>query len=143
MDVYCLSKFKGEKGFTLVELLIVIIVLAVLVGLSARTFTFLTNRVMETATEAEMSNITKALQIYVTVQNIYPAEDDFPEALEVSGIMEMVPELDKWENPYQYSSIAGISYTLESYGIDRVDGGSDDIVYINGILIEDGAYPNQ
>lgn len=143
MDVYYLSKFKGEKGFTLVELLIVIIVLAVLVGLSARTFTFLTNRVMETATEAEMSNITKALQIYVTVQNIYPAEDDFPEALEVSGIMEMVPELDKWENPYQYSSIAGISYTLESYGIDRVDGGSDDIVYINGILIEDGAYPNQ
>ena len=142
MNVYFFSKFKKEKGFTLAELLIVIIVVAVLTGLAVRTFMFLTDRVRETTTEVEMGNITKALQIYVAVQNIYPAEADFPEALEVAGIMDNVPEFDTWENPYQYSSIAGITYTFESYGIDRVDGGGDDIVYINGVMIEDGAYPN-
>ncbi len=143
MDVYYFRTFKKEKGFTLVELLIIVVVVAVLMGLSIQTFTLLKDRARETATETEMGNITKALQIYVTVLSIYPAEGDFPEALEVAGIMENVPESDIWENLYQYSSIAGITYTLESFGIDQVDGGGDDIVYINGIMIEDGAYPNK
>jgi len=143
MDVYYFRKFKKEKGFTLVELLIIVVVVAVLMGLSIQTFTLLKDRARETATETEMGNITKALQIYVTVLSIYPAEGDFPEALEVAGIMKNVPESDIWENLYQYSSIAGITYTLESFGIDQVDGGGDDIVYINGIMIEDGAYPNK
>jgi general secretion pathway protein G len=143
MDVYYFRTFKKEKGFTLVELLIIVVVVAVLMGLSIQTFSLLKDRARETATETEMGNITKALQIYVTVLSIYPAEGDFPEALEVAGIMENVPESDIWENLYQYSSIAGITYTLESFGIDQVDGGGDDIVYINGIMIEDGAYPNK
>jgi general secretion pathway protein G len=143
MDVYYFRTFKKEKGFTLVELLIIVVVVAVLMGLSIQTFALLKDRARETATETEMGNITKALQIYVTVLSIYPAEGDFPEALEVAGIMENVPESDIWENLYQYSSIAGITYTLESFGIDQVDGGGDDIVYINGIMIEDGAYPNK
>lgn len=143
MDVYYFRTFKKEKGFTLVELLIIVVVVAVLMGLSIQTFTLLKDRARETATETEMGNITKALQIYVTVLSIYPAEGDFPEALEVAGIMKNVPESDIWENLYQYSSIAGITYTLESFGIDQVDGGGDDIVYINGIMIEDGAYPNK
>jgi general secretion pathway protein G len=143
MDVYYFRTFKKEKGFTLVELLIIVVVVAVLMGLSIQTFALLKDRARETATETEMGNITKALQIYVTVLSIYPAEGDFPEALEVAGIMKNVPESDSWENLYQYSSIAGITYTLESFGIDQVDGGGDDIVYINGIMIEDGAYPNK
>lgn len=143
MDVYYFRKFKKEKGFTLVELLIIVVVVAVLMGLSIQTFTLLKDRARETATETEMGSITKALQIYVTVLSIYPSEGDFPEALEVAGIMDNVPESDSWENLYQYSSIAGITYTLESFGIDQVDGGGDDIVYINGIMIEDGAYPNK
>jgi general secretion pathway protein G len=142
MDVYYFRRFKKEKGFTLVELLIIVIVIAVLMGISIQTFTILKDRARETTVEAEMNNITKALQIYVTISSSYPAESDFPEALELAGILENVPEFDIWENPYQYSSIAGINYTLESYGINHVDGGGDDIVYINGIMIEDGAYPN-
>ena len=142
MDVYYFRKFKKEKGFTLVELLIIITVVAVLMGLSVRTFAFITDRARETAAEAEMSNITKALQIYVTVNDNYPTEADFPDALEVAGIMERPPEFDPWKNSYQYSSIAGFIYTLESYGINEADGGDDDIVFINGILIEDGAFPN-
>ena len=133
---------KFCPGFTLVELLVIIIVLAVLMGLSVRTFTFITDRARETATEAEMGNITKALQIYVAVTDTYPAEGDFPDALQVAGIMERPPKMDKWENLYQYSSIAGIFYTLESYGMDETDGGDDDIVFTNGIMVEDGAFPN-
>lgn len=142
MDVYCFKKFKEEKGFTLVELLIAIIVLAVLAGLAVRTFTFLTDRARESATETEMGYISKALQIYITDQNTYPDEADFPDALETAGIMLNVPELDNWQNPYQYSSADGTSYVLESYGIDEADGGGDDIVYTDGALVEDGAYPN-
>ncbi len=142
MDVYYFKKFKNEKGFTLVELLIAIIVLAVLAVLSIQTFSLITDRARETATETEMGFISKALQIYISDQNTYPDEADFPDALETSGIMQNVPELDDWENPYQYSSATGTSYTLESYGINEADGGGDDIVYTDGELVEDGAYPN-
>ena len=143
MDVYFLSKFKKEKGFTLVELLVIVTVVAVLIGLSVRSYTFINNRAKETATETEMSNIAKALEIYVMDYSTYPESADFPAALEVAGIMEGAPELDTWESFYQYSSTAGSSYTLESYGINKADGGDDDIVFTNGVMTEDGLYPNQ
>ena len=53
--------------------------------------------------------------------------------------MDPVPINDPWENEYAYSSDRN-TYTLESHGIDGVDGGGDDIVVSNGIMTEDGAY---
>ena len=142
MDVYNFNKFKKENGFTLVELLVGVVIIAIIIGISIQSYTLIKDRAKEVATETEMGNIAKALEIYIADNDSYPTEDDFPEILEVAGIMEGVPDSDTWESSYQYSSIAGSSYTLESYGKDRVDGGDDDIVFTDGIMIEDGAYSN-
>ena len=135
--------FKEKKGFTLVELLMVIVVLVTLLAIGIPSYILITSRARETATETEMYNIAKALEIYITDNRAYPAEGDFPNALKVSGIMTDISGNDTWGNAYQYTSPNGTSYILKSYGINKIDGGNDDIVFDNGIMTEDGAYFNK
>jgi len=127
----------------MVELLVVIIILLIITGVAIPAYTIISNRARETATEVEMNNIAKALEIYITEKYIYPSEDNFPDALITSEIMTNLPENDIWGTPYHYtSSDNSNSYILKSYGINRVEGGNDDIVFINGVMTEDGAYPS-
>ena len=132
---------REQKGFTLVELLIVIIVLAILTGISIPAYRAITVRAKESAVETEMTNIAKALEIHRVDLQAYPLPAAYPLALEDNDYMEDVPILDKWENDYIYTS-DGSSYSLESYGINGIDGGDDDISITNGVLTEDGAYEN-
>jgi len=133
---------KEKSGFTLVELLIVIVVLVILTAIVIPSYAIITNKAKETAAEAEMQNIAKALEVYSSEKNSYPPEADYPEILITSGIMHSAPEKDPWEISYEYSSSGGNSYILESFGINKVDGGDDDIVFVNGAMTEDGAHPN-
>jgi general secretion pathway protein G len=131
---------KKDCGFTLVELLIVIIILAILTAIAIPSYAIFSDRARETATESEMSNIARALEIYIAEKYAYPAEADYPEALIDTKIMINIPENDPWETPYIYTSSNENSYMLKSLGINRTDGGNDDIVFINGVMTEDGAY---
>ncbi len=131
----------GQKGFTLIELLIVIIILAVLTGIAIPTYGIITSRAKESASESEMINIAKALEIHNVDLQSYPLDADYPDSLEDNDYMENVPLLDPWGNAYLFTS-DGSSYSIESYGINGIDGGNDDIVLVNGVLTEDGAYEN-
>ena len=55
---------KKEKGFTLVELMVVIIILAVLTGIAIPSYLALRNRARNQATRSEMQNIGTAISIY-------------------------------------------------------------------------------
>jgi general secretion pathway protein G len=131
----------NNKGFSLVELLIVIMVLAVLTGIAIPVYWLITARARETATESEMVNIAKALEIHNSEKLIYPLTSEYPEALEDNDYMAVVPLADAWENNYSYDS-DGINYTLKSRGMDGVEGNSDDIVITDGSITEDGVYKN-
>ena len=143
MDIYNINIYKKGRGFTLIELLVVIVVLVVLTGITIPTYVLIIGRARETATENEMNNIARALEIYITDNNTFPLEDDFPDALETSGIMTNISGNDPWGNLYQYTSSSGNNYILKSYGINKIDGGNDDIVFTNGKMTENGAYPNR
>ncbi len=134
--------YKGQKGFTLVELLIVIIVLAVLTGISIPVYKLINARAKETGAETEMTNIAKALEMHNVDLQSYPLTDAYPDTLEDNDYIEHVPLVDTWNNAYLYTS-DGSSYSLESYGINGIDGGGDDIVITDGVLTEDGAYENR
>ncbi len=131
----------GQKGFTLIELLIVIIILAVLTGIAIPTYGVITSRAKESASESEMLNIAKALEIHNVDLQSYPLDADYPDSLEDNDYMENVPLLDPWGNAYLFTS-DGSSYSIESYGINGIDGGNDDIVIVNGVLTSTGAYEN-
>jgi len=131
-----------NKGFSLIELLIVILILAVLTGIAIPAYMLVTARAKESGVESEMMNIAKALELHNIDDQVYPDPDSYPDILEERNYMTYVPINDLWGNEYIYDS-DGNSYTLESHGMDGVDGGNNDIVISSGVMTEDGAYRNR
>jgi general secretion pathway protein G len=130
--------FRSEKGFTLVELMIVIIILAVLTGIAVPSYMALRNRARESATESEMKNIATALELHQADLEDYPTTAEYPAAIQT--YMDPVPANDDWGNAYAYTSADGSSYTLDSTGADGAAGGGDDLQLTDGEWSATGAY---
>ena len=89
--------FRSEKGFTLVELMIVIIILAVLTGIAVPSYMALRNRARESATESEMKNIATALELHQADLEDYPTTAEYtanPSA--IAAYMDPIPAADSW-----------------------------------------------
>lgn len=59
-----ISLMKNKSGFTLVELLIVVVVIAILAAISIGAYNGLQNRTHDTAVRSDLSNIAKMFEIY-------------------------------------------------------------------------------
>lgn len=70
-----LNKKKNNKGFTLVELVIVIAILAILVGLLAPQYTKYVEKSRKAADASNMDELVKAIQVYATDKAITLAKD--------------------------------------------------------------------
>ena len=68
-----LNKKKNNKGFTLVELVIAIAILAILVGLLAPQYTKYVEKSRKAADASNMDELVKAIQVYATDKAITPA----------------------------------------------------------------------
>lgn len=62
-----------KKGFTLVELLIVIVVLGILVSISIVAYNGAQQRARDSRRHNDISELTKALEVYYSVNHKYPA----------------------------------------------------------------------
>ena len=65
-----------QKGFTIVELLIVIIVIAILAAITTVAFNGIKARAIESEKTTKMANIYKALINFQTVNGYYPSTDE-------------------------------------------------------------------
>lgn len=120
--------YRKEKGFTLVELMVVIIILAVLTAIAVPSYMALRNRARVAAAQSEMQNIATALELYNADNDAYPLTAAYPAALQ-PNYMTIVPTTDPWGvNSYTYVSAAGATYTLTCTSADP------DIVIIDGQL---------
>ena len=122
-----------QKGFTLVELLIVVIILSVLSGIAIPSYFIITERANISATKADMKNISTCLEIYLNKNTHYPSSAQGISILEDENMMADVPDSDKWGSSYVYES-DGQEYELRSLGSDKVSSTQDDIVLENGIF---------
>ena len=64
---------KTTTGFTIVELLIVIVVIAILAAISVVAYTGIQTRARDTIRSSDMANIVKSLEAYYVVNGEYPA----------------------------------------------------------------------
>ncbi len=131
-----------DNGFTMVELLVVIIILVMLTAIAIPSYVIIKNKSRETATKMEMNNMAKALEIYISEKQTYPSGDDFPDVLIATGIIANFTGNDAWGTPYHYTFNSINSYIFKSFGINHMNGGNDDITFVNGIMTENGAYPD-
>jgi len=121
--------YRKDKGFTLVELMVVIIILAVLTGIAIPSYMALRNRARVQATRSEMQNIATALEVFNADNDAYPTTAEGLAAVEAGDYMASVPDTDAWGGAYTYTSADGTTYTLNS------NAGSDaatDIEIVDG-----------
>ena len=121
---------SAAPGFTLLELVVVLAVLALLAGLSIPLYDALRTRQRTEATLQEMSQIGQAmLQAYQDQGGFVPDLADLAPAYLAAGFVGDDHTLDGWGNPYAYDP----SYQpmvpaarLISFGPDEADDGGDE-----------------
>lgn len=128
----------GAGGFTLIELMVVIAILAILAAIVVPKMVGRTDDARITATGTQIKNIEQALNLYKLDNGVYPGTEQGLESLvrppnigvipknwKEGGYLPKVP-MDQWGNPYVYlypGSQGGAGYDLYSYGADGEEGG--------------------
>lgn len=134
------KKLKSTAGFTLVEMLIVVVILSVLAGIILPRFTGRTKQTKIAAAKIDISEgIVKALDLFEIDNGFFPATDLGLDVLltnKANSSLWKGPYVtnnaltDPWGNNYLYLN-PGInnkdSYDLWSVGQDGVSGSEDDI----------------
>lgn len=134
MNVRTRPRTTRRKGFTLIELMVVVLILAVLAALVVPKITGAAGQAKVGAAHTDLAGISSLLDQFQLDCGRYPTSDEGldaltnpPTALEGKwkGPYPKKPITnDPWGNPYVYES-DGSTYTLKSYGADGVEGGAD------------------
>ena len=123
-----------QKGFTLLEILVVVMILGLLVSLAAPRILGRTDEARVTKAMADIKAIETALGMYKLDSGSFPTTEQGLTALvepptqgpearsyRAEGYLERVP-LDPWSREFIYGS-DGRSYVLRSMGADGEEGG--------------------
>ena len=117
----------GEQGFTLVELMVVIVI----IGLLATVVVINVLPAQDTArtrkAQADVALLEQAAEMYRLNKLNYPSGSDGLQALVREGFIKRLPE-DPWGNPYRYAvpGRKGSAFDVFSTGADGKDGGEGD-----------------
>jgi len=119
----------GERGFTLLEIMVVLVIIGVLAALIAPRFIDRADEAKAEATRVQMQSITQALKLYRLQHGKYPSTSEGLKALAAKGkhskqYLDAVPK-DAWNKDFAYL-MPGVhgDFDLLSYGADGQQGGS-------------------
>ncbi len=126
----------SQRGFTLIEILVVVMILGLLISLAAPRIIGRTDEARVTKAMADIRAVEEALNLYRLDSGFYPTSEQSltalvekptsgrePKGWRKGGYLERVP-LDPWQNELIYAS-DGTSYVLRSLGADGEEGGED------------------
>ncbi|MFT7008495.1 MAG: general secretion pathway protein G [Colwellia sp.] len=122
---------KFNKGFTMIELLIVMVILGLLASLVAPKFFNKLKTAERGIAATQMSAFETALDTYRLDMGIYPKNlEDLRTGTESRWDGPYLPKaipLDPWGNPYVYISPGtdGKPYELKSFAADGKEGGEE------------------
>lgn len=125
---------SNQRGFTLIEILVVVMILGLLISLAAPRIMGRTDEARIVKAMADMKAVEEALNLYRLDSGIYPSTDQGLAALveeptvgepprnwREDGYLGRMP-VDPWDREYLYAS-DGSRYTLQSFGADGEEGG--------------------
>ena len=133
---------RGSRGFTLIELMVVIVILGILAGLVLPRFMGRTEEARRTKARIQIENLEGALKLFKLDSGAYPTTEQGLDALVQKPTTGVIPRnwreggylekgkvpLDPWGNPYVYLSPGAKNkdYDLKSLGADGEEGGEGD-----------------
>lgn len=69
------AKYKQQTGFTIVELLIVIVVIGILAGITVVAYRGVQNRANDTAIQNDLTKLAQTFELYRSENGVYPVGD--------------------------------------------------------------------
>jgi len=129
------KKHKSQIGFTLIEMLVVVAIIATLAAIVGPKVIGGAEKARITANKATISNIEGALQRYKLDNYFYPSTDQGLEALVEKPVGTPEPKnwtrpylkkmpLDPWKNPYYYTYPGeNGEFDIYTLGADGIQGG--------------------
>lgn len=126
---------RGEAGYSLLEILFGLAIIALLIGVAGPRLFALFERGKRQVAEIQMEQLQAGLDLFRLDMRRYPTtEEGLAALMERPGAAEgrwSGPYLDKasgltdpWDAPYAYRSRAPGAYELTSYGADGAPGGT-------------------
>ena len=124
---------RSEAGFTLIEMMVVIVIIGILATVVIMNFAGKTDQAALSATKATLEQLSSALEFFKMDNNKYPdkLEDllDMPSYADSKkwppgGYLKKMP-VDGWGKPFVYrpSGSQGRPFDLGSLGKDGLEGG--------------------
>ena len=130
-DKNLIKQLQQNGGFTLIEILVVMAIIAMLAVMVAPNLFNQQAGAMRDVARTEISTLEAALDIYRLDVGEYPdtldglMEDDTDRASWNGPYLRRAVPTDPWDNEYIYEG-NGREFTLLSYGADGVSGGEED-----------------
>jgi general secretion pathway protein G len=129
-----MKRLRRSRGFTLIELMVVLVIIGVLAALIVPNMLDRADDARVTAARIDVNNLMQALKLYKLDNLRYPSGEQGLQALVVKPTVGVIPPnwrpyLDKlpsdpWGHPYQFAN-PGLKGEIDvySYGADGVVGG--------------------
>ncbi|MCY3730932.1 MAG: type II secretion system major pseudopilin GspG [Rhodospirillaceae bacterium] len=127
---------RAQRGFTLIEIMVVVVIIGLLAAIVAPNLIGNIDRAAVTRARGDIRSIETALNLYRLDNFRYPTTDQGLEALVTNpgaavapnwkAYLNSVPS-DPWNQPYryQYPGQRGGEFDLFSYGADGQEGGEE------------------
>jgi general secretion pathway protein G len=141
------NRRKSGRGFTLIEVLVVIVVLSILATLVAPEIFKHVGSAKDATARSQIEMLGAALDAYRLDNGAYPTTDQGLQALQTMPTVDPLPTnwrgpylrkqdvpADPWGHPYVYSAPGQANptgYDLQSYGADGQAGGEGENADIN------------
>jgi len=125
---------RREKGFSLIELMIVLVIIGIIVAIGIPNFLDALDRSKQRATVGEIRSWGLAISSYHIEKNRFPPMDPSTTAgpiapLLIPYVISALRPVDSWKNPLHYfTDVSGQVYTISSFGKDGLDTGPLDFV---------------
>ncbi len=133
-----MKRLKGMSGFTLIEIMIVVIILGILASIVVPRLTGRTEQARITKAKVDIKNIESALELFKLDNGFYPSTEQGIDALIEKPSVGRIPQnwrdggyltklpIDPWGNEYIYLSPGEHGdYDLYTFGADNQEGGED------------------